>query len=290
MTDPNARGPEPLQFDHAATPDSSGEAAEKPTIPCSRCSKQLATYYYSIDGETVCAQCKQTAARSGEAQQGGGAFLRAALFGLGASVLGAVIYYGVIALTGFEIGIVAILTGFLVGVGVRAGAKGGGGRRYQIMAVGLTYLSVGMAYAPLAFKGFAEGKKNDAIVVAEDDREAVDSLAEDDEVDRERIEEDSAEAALAAADSGSVVANEAAVGPSGLGIALALGATFLFIFVLPIMMVVGSLPSGIISALIIGIGMRQAWQMTGGHVVSITGPFKVGGETPTAGTEPLPSA
>ena len=58
---------------------------------------------------------------------------------------------------------------------------------------------------------------------------------------------------------------------------LALGATFLFIFVLPIMAVMGSGASGIISVIIIGVGLRQAWRMTAGHVVTITGPYKVGG-------------
>jgi hypothetical protein len=295
MTDPNV--PERLQFDHAATPepsepagDAPGDAPAKPTIPCSRCSKQLSTYYYSIDGETVCAHCKQEAARSGAAQRGGGAFMRACIFGLGAAILGAIIYYGVIAITGFEIGIVAILTGFLVGVGVRFGARGGGGRRYQIVAAALTYLSVGMAYAPLTFKAFAEGKSDSSVEMSEgDDAEDADSLAEDnEELAAERAEEDSAEAALAAAeDSTTLAISEASVGPTGLAIALALGATFLFIFVLPVMVIVGSLPSGLISALIIGIGIRQAWQMTGGHMVTITGPYKVGDAPPAA--EPLPS-
>ena len=60
-------------------------------------------------------------------------------------------------------------------------------------------------------------------------------------------------------------------------ILLALGATFLFIFVLPIMAVMGSGASGIISVIIIGVGLRQAWRMTAGHVVTITGPYRVGG-------------
>ena len=49
------------------------------------------------------------------------------------------------------------------------------------------------------------------------------------------------------------------------------------------MVIFRSLPFGLISALIIFIGMRQAWVMTAPHVIDISGPFKVGtGTAPTA--------
>ena len=49
-----------------------------------------------------------------------------------------------------------------------------------------------------------------------------------------------------------------------------------FSLALPVIVVVSSLPSGLISALIIGIGMRQAWTMTRAADLTIAGPFKVG--------------
>ena len=45
---------------------------------------------------------------------------------------------------------------------------------------------------------------------------------------------------------------------------------------LPVLVVFGSLPSGLISAFIIFIGMRQAWKMTGALVVRVAGPYRVG--------------
>src|SRR5688572_22569748 len=203
MSDPNTpSASDPLQFDHAVDPAAAPpEGREKTTIPCSRCSKAIATYYYSLDGETVCAACKQAAERSGSAQRGGGAFIRAGLFGLGAAIVGAVIYYGVIAITNFEIGLVAILIGFIVGLAVRMGAKGGGGRRYQIMALGLTYFSVGLAYTPLAFKGFVEGEKSQAdSVAAMSDSLVADSLDADEEellADEEEMDESDTTAVVA---------------------------------------------------------------------------------------------
>ena len=93
-----------------------------------------------------------------ETPRGALPLLVAGACGLGAGIVGAIIYYSVIAIAHVEIGIVAILIGYMVGAAVRKGARGGGGRRYQILAVALTYFSVGLAYSPLAFKGFAEGR------------------------------------------------------------------------------------------------------------------------------------
>jgi hypothetical protein len=45
---------------------------------------------------------------------------------------------------------------------------------------------------------------------------------------------------------------------------------------LPVLVVVGSFPSGLISAFIIFIGMRQAWKMTTAPVLRIAGPYRVG--------------
>ena len=48
-------------------------------------------------------------------------------------------------ITGYEIGIVAIGIGYLVGKAVRKGAGGFGGTRYQVLAVFLTYAAIALA-------------------------------------------------------------------------------------------------------------------------------------------------
>jgi hypothetical protein len=53
---------------------------------------------------------------------------------------------------------------------------------------------------------------------------------------------------------------------------------------LPIFVIVGSLPSGLITAIIIFVGMRQAWRMTGAPVLEVVGPFRVGPDS-----KPLPA-
>ena len=52
-----------------------------------------------------------------------------------------------------------------------------------------------------------------------------------------------------------------------------------FIAALPVLMVVGSMPSGLISAVIIFFGMQQAWKMTGVPSLQVLGPFRVGSES-----------
>ena len=86
-------------------------------------------------------------------------FITAGVFGLGAGVVGAGIYYAVIAIANLEIGIVAILIGYMVGYAVRKGAGGRGGRRFQVLAVALTYASVALAYTPLAFNQAADDRQ-----------------------------------------------------------------------------------------------------------------------------------
>jgi hypothetical protein len=57
---------------------------------------------------------------------------------------------------------------------------------------------------------------------------------------------------------------------------------FFEVFTLPILVVTGG-ASGIITAIIIAVGMRQAWRMTGGPALKIAGPIRVGsGASPAA--------
>ena len=62
-----------------------------------------------------------------------------------------------------------------------------------------------------------------------------------------------------------------------LAVAMLLG----FVAILPVLVIVGSLPGGILSALIIFFGMRQAWKMTAAPVIEILGPYRVGAAVAT---------
>jgi hypothetical protein len=79
---------------------------------------------------------------------------KALLFGIGAAAVSAVVWYGIVKLTGYELGIIAIAVGFAVGGAVRFGAEQRGGWAYQTIAVLLTYLAIAASYVPLVMESY----------------------------------------------------------------------------------------------------------------------------------------
>jgi hypothetical protein len=152
--------PGDLQFDHAE-PAAAGIAA--PTS-CTVCKQPLVGSYYTVNGRAVCASCREKVA----VHAASGSFVTALMLGLGAAALGAGIYFGIEALTGYEFGLVAVVVGLLVGNAVRKGSRGFGGWRYQALAIGLTYISVVVTDASLVIRSaIAEkGTHADSAVVS----------------------------------------------------------------------------------------------------------------------------
>ena len=251
MSDADTRvADEPLQFDRVVTGHDAGDPSGGVQVACETCRAPIKTEYYQVNGTVVCERCRRTLEAAAETPLGIAPFITAALGGLGAGIVGAAIYFAVIAIANLEIGIVAILIGYMVGYTVRKGAGGRGGLRFQLLAVALTYASIAMAYAPLAIK--------EALTANRTPQAASRSTIPGGDV-----------AAVPSAPQESV--------PAGSG-RLLIGFAVLcaFIAALPVLVVVGSFPSGLISALIILIGMRQAWKMTGAPVLEIFGPYRVG--------------
>ena len=255
--------PEALQFDRVETsappPGEDGAALD---VTCVVCGKSVGAEYYTANGKPVCENCRQVALAASVTPRTVGPLLRAGIFGVGAAIAGAAIYYAVIAIANLEIGIVAILIGYMVGWAVRRGSGGRGGRRFQILAAVLTYWAVGLAYTPLAFKELTD-KKGDGTTSS--------------------ITADSTRAIAPPSVNSTDEASSTDKGSSGRDLLMALGGLALLMFALPVLSIVGSMPMGLISALIIFIGLRQAWVMTAPHVLEISGPYKVGaGPTPAS--------
>jgi hypothetical protein len=280
-------GREALQFDRveSAAPSPDAVGAASPTVTCSACGKAVGLQYFHVDDKPVCTRCRSVLAAAASTPRTAGPLVRAGFFGLGAAIAGAAIYYAVIAITNFEIGLVAVLIGYMVGYSVRKGAAGRGGRRFQVLALVLTYWAVGLAYTPLAFKEYSRGKASAAMLS--------DSTDADDETP---ISTDSAATAVTTADDAAVndvpAATSADPGTTakddepmtGRAFLLGVGMLFVFVFALPVVYIIGSFPGGILSAIIIFIGLRQAWSMTASQKLEISGPYKVGtGPTPATG-------
>jgi hypothetical protein len=261
-----------LQFDRAV-PTEAPNGGTDAGLTCAVCGTPLRTQYFHVAEEPTCATCKNVVERANRTaatqSRRAGVLVRAFAFGIAAAIAGAILYYGVIALTGWEIGLVAIVIGFMVGFAVRKGSGGAGGRRYQWLAVILTYFAVGLAYAPLAFKSFSEGSGPTGAAVADSAAAGTSTVTGD----------SAAVPAPTIAPTSAAAQSDSTRTP---GLMAALGVTFLFIFALPVMYIAGSMPSGLISAIIILVGMQQAWKMTAKVDVPISGPYKVGSHPSTS--------
>jgi len=243
-------GSEELQFDRVITESASSAPPTKLAAICAVCQKAIETAYFDVNGSILCGRCRTIAESAAETPRGIAPLITAGVFGLGAGIAGAAIYYAVIAIANLEIGIVAILIGYMVGYAVRKGAGGRGARRFQVLAVALTYASIALAYAPIVVKQAFDANRR-------------------------------AQSAQRAATSSNTKGEpESGRGPTTEPNERRRGLAFVFfaafVAALPVIVVFGSLPAGLISAFIMFIGMRQAWRMTGAPVLRILGPYRVG--------------
>lgn len=254
-----------LQFDRAES-----TAPEQPALSCTVCKRAILDKYYTANGATVCDGCRQQLER--ELTAPNRQWPLAIALGVGAAILGAILYFGVTAITGYEIGLVAIAVGWLVGRAIQKGTGGRGGRGYQVAAVLLTYLSVAGAYSGLAVREMIGGAVQDTLAAAP-------APDQDDPVGSEQTSTDSSAGDSVLAITPDVSAEQDADrtttdDPSqpGGNAWLALAGLMLG---LPIVSALGSLPGGLISLLILGIGLHQAWRMTGKLSIDLQGPFQV---------------
>jgi hypothetical protein len=118
------------------------------TERCRICGNLIAGEYYRVNSQMACAKCA-TEARDGQPADSHAAFLRALLLGAGAAVLGLVVYSSFAIVTGWTIGYIALLVGWLVAKAMMKGSNGMGGTRYQITAILLTYAAISLAAVPI---------------------------------------------------------------------------------------------------------------------------------------------
>lgn len=169
MTPAETESVRPIQFEHAEQANT-----DEPLSRCGACRQVLSGEYFLVNGIYSCPACAHSAkdVRDQLLKAGGfRRFAKAALWGTGAAIAGTLAYYFILALTDMQFGLLAIAVGFIVGKAVFAASGHVGGRRYQVLAVMLTYLSIVGSYAPFIVKGLvsqeqaktstpaAEGKK-----------------------------------------------------------------------------------------------------------------------------------
>ena len=136
---------EKLQFEKVAWADTRPK--------CGACGAALEGTYYQFAGHNICVGCGEQV-RAGQQKPSMAAVLRGALYGLGAAVAGAAGYALFLVLTNIEFALITVGIGWLVGVAVRKGAGGLGGRRTQVIAVVLAYGAITMSSAPVLAREF----------------------------------------------------------------------------------------------------------------------------------------
>ena len=270
MSDENKHNPSAeLQFDTAEPVGGTGATAT--SLACTACSTEIRTSYYEVNGAVVCAPCRGKLQAQLNAGSRSGRFGKAVGFGLIAAAVGSALYYGVLALTGYEIGLVAIVVGFLVGRAVNLGSNGRGGRAYQLLAVGLTYFAIVTTYIPMIIKS----AKEQATVEATADSTGQKRVADNAPVSPPSAPgasgtelQGTAATAATATEASSPKVQKLTVGTVVLGLAVLLA----FAAAAPILAGM----ENIVGMVIIGIGMFEAWRQNQRVELTITGPYRVG--------------
>ncbi len=242
MTDPS------LQFDRAEHVAPAGGAT------CAFCKQPIAGMYFEINGQVACQRCRGQIMAAWNRGSPRKRFAKALGLGAAAAALGAALYFGIEALTGYELGLVAIVVGLLVGSAVRKGSNGRGGWRYQALAMFLTYSAVVATDSSLIareltkqFRARADSVKPSA--------ESSPALAR------------AAAGAAARSDSASQPQRQA---PGLLAFGLGLALLLALAYAAPIMIGVSS-PLHLVIA---GIALYEAWKLNRGVALRITGPYQ----------------
>jgi hypothetical protein len=86
----------------------------------------------------ICANCAASIERELEAETENPNILVAVLAGLAAAVIGTLVWYGVVVITEYQVGFIAVGVGWLVAMGVVLGSGRKRGRALQAISVAIT--------------------------------------------------------------------------------------------------------------------------------------------------------
>lgn len=263
---PPADVPAAIQFDQAEFGQSAESPTGGPSLQCQSCGSSISDAYYASGEAIVCPDCHNRMTTTGAQGSRMSRLFRATLFGLAAALVGTLIWYGVRAVTGYEIGLIAIVVGLLVGGAVRAGSYGKGGLGYQLLAVLLTYCSIVANYVPDVYQGLREAARQ--------------SRAEQAQVSSSTTQGSADRSATATGDAAGTDEASSADDPSFEDLSTLGRITVVLVFVLILFAVAFIAPvlgglENIIGLLIILFALWEAWKMNRAGLVSFTGPHRV---------------
>lgn len=229
--------------------------------PCANCNSPLGEQYWQWQTRSVCGKCRGQIAEMLERSRSPQAFGRAVVLG-GLAALGCGIAYAIfVAVTKFQLALLTIGIAFVIARVMRRCSSGVGGRKYQILAVVLTYAASAMGYAPAVYSEFA-GQASKTTAKAAPPSAATNT--------------DQSRAAAAPAS-----ATQARKSPLGAGaLMLGLGVLLAITLAAPFLAATHA-PIGL---LIVGFGLWEAWKLSRGLPLTLDGPYRAAGAVPEAST------
>jgi hypothetical protein len=267
---PAATGPQPhdaassssLQFDRADFAQTKSGA-----VTCLVCKQVIHDSYYQINRLVACGTCKDRIEVSGAGRLTLRGFGKSMLFGVGAAIAGAVIWYAVREVTGYELGLIGIVVGLMVGIAVKRGSRGWGGWQYQALAMLLTYFAIAGTYVPVLMKAMNShrpGKSQPAATQTVGDKDS------DDPADSQNAPSDPAA-------SNSSPHHRSALGSAlaGLPKPLRYAAAWVVVFALACAVPFLAGAENFLGWIIIGIALYQAWKINRRVPLDISGPYKI---------------
>jgi hypothetical protein len=208
--------------------------------PCASCNGPLSDEYWEFSSRPICGNCQGQIAATLEASRSRATFIRGIVQG-GATAFACGVAYAIfVQLTDYQLALITIGIAYVIAKVLRRVSGGAGGRRYQVLAVILTYLASAMGYAPAIVAG-------------------LDSSAE--------------APAKTSGTAATTPANPEPGAPGGVsvvGLVLAAGFFLAVTLAAPFLAAMDA-PIGL---LIVGFGLWEAWKLTGGVPLVLGGPYR----------------
>jgi hypothetical protein len=149
-----------LQFDHATYEQA------KTGVMCGMCGKPVGHEYWQWMGRVVCARCRDQVYALGAKANAPATFAKAAVLATGTALGCGVAYALFVAATKSRWALITIGIAYVIATVIRKSTHNISGRRYQVLAVILTYAASTMGYVPLFTGSLAALSASQAVTLA----------------------------------------------------------------------------------------------------------------------------
>jgi hypothetical protein len=250
-------------FPAALAPDNSQASSREAAVveSCKFCGMPVPGTYYRVDINLVCTRCGKAVRHAQNV-----VFIRALTFGLVAAIAGCAIYSTIAIATGWNLSVISLLVGLMVGKGMMAGSHGSGERRYQVVAALLTYAAVSLATVPASLSYAVTQQVKAESEVRSLSRLPIPQVADPAVTLQSRVQPVSLDSIR--------IPSSIVVQRPRMRLAVAIGVLALSGLASPFAVLGHSLSHGLLMLLILMLGIRIAWKTSlGNRMPKLYGPF-----------------